>query len=183
MIAFKVRLNYHPLTVAGADEMSVLTASITGCFSASGPRGSDFHLHVGGLSRDRGDGEGEHVRWTGDRQLGVGDFVSIEIVETDEASPVLERDRRETSPSIVDGEDVIILLQQEFLLLLEATHDDGLDPNTEDGNLAFRTSKLFQLGLLKPDGDRLIASELGHRFLNNNQPRREFVHRFCVSKG
>lgn len=182
MIAFKVRLNYQPLTVAGAEEMSVLTAIITGTFSDGRPDLSTFHLHVGGLVRGGREEDGEHVRWIPHRKLGVGDFVSVEIVETSEASPIAERHPREPSASVPDGENVIILLQEEFLLLLEATHSEGLDPDSDDRNVAFRTRKLIQLGLLVPDGERLIASELGRRFMDKKQSRREFVHRYSVSE-
>ena len=182
MIAFKVRLNYQPLTVAGAEEMSVLSAHVTGSFSAGRPDLSTLDLHVGGLLRGRGEEESEHVRWIPNRKLAVGDFITIEIVEASEVSPVVERSPRERSASIPDGENVIVLFQQEFLLLLQASHSDGLDPDPDDRNLAFRTNKLLQLGLLVPEGDCLIASELGRRFLDNNQSRHEFVHRYCVSE-
>jgi hypothetical protein len=180
MIAFKVRHNYQPLTVAGDEDMSVLTTHVTAVFGDGLPRGCNLDLHVGGLLKKDRDSDGEHVKWTSDRRLGVGDFISIEIVETEEVSPIVERRPSEPSPGILDGEDVITLLQQEFILLLIASQRGGIEKDAEDQHAAFRAGKLLQLGLLVSAGDRLLASDLGRRFLNENKSRMEIVHRYRI---
>ncbi len=89
MIGLAVYLNGKKLTVAGAEDLSVLNAIV----DALGPlgkktarirRSSRVHLHlsVGGLT-GRPDGlEDEHLSWVGLRPLRVGDTVSVRIVRT-----------------------------------------------------------------------------------------------------
>lgn len=182
MIAFKVRLNYQLLTVAGAEDMGVLSAILSGSFSASFPEGHHCTLHVGGLSRDKSSERGEFRDWVGHRRLTVGDFVSIEIVEAAEASPVVERRPAKRSPSIVEYEDVITLLTGEYLLLLHASKEEGVDLSKEDRSAASQAARLIELGLLAQRGGKVFASELGFKFLNNNETEREFVHRYRVPK-
>lgn len=98
MFGFQVAVNDEaPITGAAAD-LYVLTAVV----GASGNLGrlatparrdqaQDFRLSLGGLtSRQLGDGD-EHLHWLNREDLAVGDRVSIQIVETTEASVPAER--------------------------------------------------------------------------------------------
>ena len=89
MIGLAVYLNGKKLTVAGAEDLSVLNAIV----DALGPLGKKtarirrsrrvyLHLSVGGLT-GRPDGlEDEHLSWVGLRPLRIGDTVSVRIVRT-----------------------------------------------------------------------------------------------------
>ena len=182
MIAFKVRLNYQLLAVAGAEDMSVLSAIMTASFNDGFPDGCHCRLHVGGLSRGDASGPAEHLEWAPHRNLAVGDFVSIEIVETDEASPIVERRPAERSPTIEDGEDVITLLSQEYLLLLHASQAEGIDLDGQEHIAVARARRLIELGLLVQRGENAVASDLGLEFLKHNKTEREFVHRHRVPR-
>ena len=97
MIAIEVSLNDEFLAVAGAADLSVLSAII----SASGKLGPESHgtkgrkednrlyLRVGGLT-SRGEGvTDEHPIWVDHETLSVGDCVTVRIVDVLEAdSPV-----------------------------------------------------------------------------------------------
>jgi hypothetical protein len=94
MIGLVVYLNRKKLTVAGAEDLSVLNAIV----SAAGKLGKstvrlnrsrspDLHLSVGGLTNRGGGVEDEHLRWVRLRPLRVGDRISVRIVRIDRADP------------------------------------------------------------------------------------------------
>lgn len=93
MIALAVYLNGKKLTVAGAEDLSVLHAIV----NAIGPLGKNtarkkragriyLHLSVGGLTGRPKGMEDEHLRWVRLRRLRVGDRVSVRIIRTTRAS-------------------------------------------------------------------------------------------------
>jgi hypothetical protein len=90
MIGLAVYLNGKRMTVAGADDLCVLNAIVNavGELGAStvrvGKRRSvDLHLSVGGLTRRAEGKQDEHLRWTKQRRLKIGDKISVQIVQTD----------------------------------------------------------------------------------------------------
>ena len=90
MIGLAVYLNGKKLTVAGAEDLSVLNAIVTAAGELGkstarlGKRRSlNLHLHVGGLTHRRGGAEDEHLRWINLRPLRVNDRISVRIVRTD----------------------------------------------------------------------------------------------------
>lgn len=93
MIAVEVSLNNEILTVAGSDELSVLSA-VVNATGRLGPKshGTKFEddtfnlsMRVGGLT-SRGDGlEDEHPVWVERTELSVGDIVTVRLVEVSEA--------------------------------------------------------------------------------------------------
>jgi hypothetical protein len=93
MIGLAVYLNGKKLTVAGAEDLSVLNAIV----SAAGGLGKstallgkrrslNLHLSVGGLTNRGGGVEDEHLRWISLRPLRVDDRISVRIVRTDRPS-------------------------------------------------------------------------------------------------
>jgi hypothetical protein len=92
MIAFEVKLNEELLTIAGANDLSVLTAIITavgklGIASAgAAQRESNYELEltVGGLTSRSGGAPNEHLDWS-KRTLKRGDVVTVKLVEVDAA--------------------------------------------------------------------------------------------------
>jgi len=91
MIALKVAKNGARLCLAGAEDMGILTANVV----ASGVLGTkskksredqaiDFRMRVGGLTA-RHDAPDDHLNWSEGVELGIGDRIEIEIVETVEA--------------------------------------------------------------------------------------------------
>ncbi|AMV22495.1 hypothetical protein [Planctomyces sp. SH-PL14] len=182
MIALKVRLNYQLLTIAGAEDLSVLSAILSGSVRDGVPQDHHFRLHVGGLSRSDASGQAEHREWSSPRNLTVGDFLTVEIVEADEASPVVERRPAKRSLSSKEGADVITLLSHEYLLLLHASRTEGIDLNEEDLGAVLRANRLIELGLLTQREEKVFASDLGLAFLNHNETESEFVHRYRVPR-
>ena len=97
MIAVEVSLNNEILTVAGSDELSVLSATVNAT-GKLGPKsqGTKFKnqdhnlsLRVGGLT-SRGDGlEDEHPVWVERTELSVGDVVTFRLVEASEADAAI----------------------------------------------------------------------------------------------
>ena len=93
MIAVEVRLNDKKLTVAGSDDLCVLS-TIVNATGKLGPKshGTNFQdsehnlsLRVGGLT-SRGDGQDdEHPVWVERTELTVGDVVTVRLVEVAEA--------------------------------------------------------------------------------------------------
>jgi hypothetical protein len=96
MFALKVHLNDEQPIVAGAEDLGVLSAIVT-CAGALGalshPFGSsekqDFNCQVGGRTRRAPGIANEHLSWLQRWDLKVGDRVTIEIVETNRADPVV----------------------------------------------------------------------------------------------
>jgi hypothetical protein len=110
MLVLRVQVNQEPPVVAGAQDLGVLNAIVTGVGklgAESHPsrpdEPPDIHLSLGGLTaRASGSGD-EHLRWVSHRDLNVGDRVIVEILEAPYADPVesghaakqRERDERE----------------------------------------------------------------------------------------
>jgi hypothetical protein len=100
MIALRVRLNGTLLFVAGADDLAVLNTIV----NAVGNLGSktkkhrdeppDVYLSVGGLT-SRLEGPDEHLRWTEQRPLQMGDKVEVEIIETSDVDEPTARKKAE----------------------------------------------------------------------------------------
>ena len=95
MLAFRVQLNAQQPVVGGADDLGVLTTTITAVGklgSTSRPRRAiedfDIHLRLGGLT-SRGPGiQDDHLVWFEDYDLKPGDKVSLEVIEAAAADPV-----------------------------------------------------------------------------------------------
>lgn len=93
MIAVEVSLNGEKLTVAGSDELAVLS-TIVNASGKLGPKShgtkfedSDYNLsmRVGGLT-SRGDGqEDEHPVWVERTQLSIGDVVTVKLIEVSDS--------------------------------------------------------------------------------------------------
>ena len=100
MIAFEVKINGNKKIIAGQDDLSVLSASIT----AVGQLGSktthkkgtpEIGISVGGLEETNN----THPFWTRDT-LNIGDVINIKIIETDNP------DKPETSLEQIKSEQV-----------------------------------------------------------------------------
>jgi hypothetical protein len=90
MIALAVYLNGKKLTVAGAEDLSVLNAIVTAVGKlgkSTAPLGKGrlphLHLSVGGLTNRGGGLDDEHLGWIRLQSLSVGDKISVRIVRTD----------------------------------------------------------------------------------------------------
>ena len=83
MKAFEVSKNGRYLLTAGIGVEGVIVAGVnwTGS-SPPRPVGGEFSFHVGGLDSDTG----ESVVWSVPK-VGVGDEITVKIVETDQISP------------------------------------------------------------------------------------------------
>jgi len=89
MHALKVRINDEAPVIAGADDLSVLSAAIScvgklGNSSQSGREGepADLFITVGGLTARAPEVPDEHFKWVSQRPLKIGDVISVEVLET-----------------------------------------------------------------------------------------------------
>ena len=98
MIALEIFVNGRKVSLAGAEDLSVLTGIVNavGKLGKKASRGKKAHgksndlwLTVGGLT-DRADGSlNEHLRWVAHKKLKIGDRVEIRICKATVAdSPV-----------------------------------------------------------------------------------------------
>lgn len=104
MIRFEVVINDEPKLVVGLDEMAVLSAILTYKATKSETEAialeelsDDLHLSVGGLIT-HGQNDNEHLDWV-KRSLTVGDTVTIRIVDSDQVTAPIKRER--SDPDLV----------------------------------------------------------------------------------
>lgn len=106
MIAFEVLLNGKRICVAGAEDLSVLSTTIT----AAGKLGTktvprrpdetfDIHYHVGGLTSRPDPTKDVHVRWKSVEPLMVGDVLEVRVIETSKADRARSRKKAERKQS------------------------------------------------------------------------------------
>lgn len=98
MKAFEIRLNGKQLLVAGTTGQGNVLSTVVTWTSVSppSPPSGEFHFHVGGVDGDTG----EHVGWSVPK-VGVGDEITIKIVESDRSDP---ENWRRTFPTPTPGE-------------------------------------------------------------------------------
>ncbi|MFO1021433.1 MAG: hypothetical protein U0903_12160 [Planctomycetales bacterium] len=92
MIALEVTLNGKRICVAGAEDLEVLTTSITAggklgkkTLSAGPDETCTFSYHVGGLTGRKDPKKDVHLGWKTDITLKVGDVIRVQLVETAKA--------------------------------------------------------------------------------------------------
>lgn len=98
MLALRVQINEGEAVTGGAEDLAVLTASVSfaGRLGPKTDRGRQSrelhgHCHLGGLT-SRGElGSDEHLDWISLQEVKVGDRIVIEVIETDDPSPVIDR--------------------------------------------------------------------------------------------
>jgi len=101
MIAFEVSLNGKRVCVAGAEDLGVLSAHVT-ALGKLGKRtvpyrpdetSGEIHYSIGGLTSRPKPLADVHLRWQSDRQLKVGDVVSVRVIETKKADRASSRSK------------------------------------------------------------------------------------------
>lgn len=93
MYALKIQINDEAPIIAGADDLSVLNATVN-CVgklgSASRPmredEPADLFISVGGLTSRASDVPDEHLNWISQKPLRIGDLISIEVLDTPNAN-------------------------------------------------------------------------------------------------
>ena len=106
MIVFEIFLNGRPVARAGAKDLSVLSAHVTGvgtlgpATKGKGLKGRDLHMSIGGLT-SREQRPDEHVSWVSVRHLKVGDEVHVKITESTRADKPGSRKRANRKPDPV----------------------------------------------------------------------------------
>jgi hypothetical protein len=105
MIAFDISLNGERLSLAGRDDLCVLTFFL----DAGGACGNETHMEglplegcdvscaVNGASSKPSSTDEEGIDWVPSRRLVVGDCVTVKIIETDTASPPVARNGADDS--------------------------------------------------------------------------------------
>jgi len=99
MFALRLTINKREPVVAGAEDLSVLSAtlSLVGRLGSAtvnpGSGKPNMHVQLGGLTSRPGRRPDEHLRWLPFTHLRVGDRVVVEIIETDKVGRVVERSK------------------------------------------------------------------------------------------
>ena len=99
MYALRLTINKRKPVVAGAEDLSVLSAILSltgrlGSLTADRDRAKpNMHVHLGGLTARRGNRPDEHLNWLPHTKLKLGDRVLVEIVETDRAGRIVKRSK------------------------------------------------------------------------------------------
>lgn len=104
MYALKVSINDEPPVVGGAADLGVLLASVA-CNGFLGSKSHlgrtketpDFEFRLGGLTSRAPGNQNESLVWLQRRDIRVGDRVSIEIVQVDEANNTISETEVERS--------------------------------------------------------------------------------------
>lgn len=103
MVAFEVTLNGKRICIAGADDLSVLSTSV----SAGGKLGKktvpprtgeetfDIYYSVGGLTSRPDPATDVHVNWKSVAPLKVGDVIQVRILETGKVDRARSRKKAE----------------------------------------------------------------------------------------
>ncbi len=97
MIAIEVSLNNEVITVAGSEELGVLSAVVNAIgrlgSKSQGTRNNDteyqLSLRVGGLTSREDGVEDEHPVWIDRDEVSVGDVVTIKLIEVSDADPAV----------------------------------------------------------------------------------------------
>ena len=101
MIAFEVRLNGKRLCIAGAEDLSVLSAVVTACGKLGrktvparpDEKGGEIHMHIGGLTARQDPTKDVHIRWNKTTFLKNGDVIEVRILETDKVDRPTSRSK------------------------------------------------------------------------------------------
>lgn len=96
MLCFEVIINNELRIIAGLDEIRVLTAILSHRAADpedEGDKDDELRLSVGGLI-DHGKYDYEDLDWI-KRDLKIGDAITIRIVESDEVTPPIRRERQD----------------------------------------------------------------------------------------
>jgi len=96
MYALKVTINDGPAVIGGTEDLGVLSAILT-CTGKLGAQShpsredetQDFTFRLGGLTSRAPGAIDEHLDWLSLWELKVGDKVTVEIIETDIADPII----------------------------------------------------------------------------------------------
>jgi hypothetical protein len=108
MLAIEVELNGQRLTVAGANDLSVLTAHVSAVgllgeetveFRPTKGGPNDVKLHVSGLTSRAGSRQA-HIEWIPNVALKLGDAVTFRVVEVQKAAPPVESKRTPTTAEL-----------------------------------------------------------------------------------
>jgi hypothetical protein len=104
MIALEVTLNGKRICVAGAEDLAVLTTSVSAVGKlgkktvAARPdeTGGEIHYSVGGLTARPDPERDVHLRWKSVAPLRVGDVIQVRVLEADKADR--PRSRQKAKP-------------------------------------------------------------------------------------
>jgi hypothetical protein len=134
MLAVQIKINGKRLTVAGAEDLSVLSAIVsatgrlgrkTADFQKS-RRKPDIWLSSGGLTARSGGVPDEHLHWIRHRLLKVGDRVSIRVVDVARADrPSSSSPSRNKTPT-ADGRAFFKAVKAQYMKLRRQYEGRGL---------------------------------------------------------
>lgn len=121
MIALRLTINDGEPVVAGAEDLSVLSAMVTltgklGKRTVDPGKGKpDMFARVGGLTSRAGARPDEHLNWTPHISLQVGDRVVVEVIQAGRAHRVVER--RSAGRKTMDEREYFKELKKRYLEL------------------------------------------------------------------
>jgi len=98
MLAFRIEVDGEPFVMAGVEDWSTLSfAVVAGRRIAGRDDADDLHVALGGMAGAGRDAPLDHVRWRRIEPT-LGSRISLEIVETDQADPPIDRFGADAEP-------------------------------------------------------------------------------------
>jgi len=149
MLAIEVEVNGKRLAIAGAKDLSVLSAGISATgllgpqtfeFRKTPNRAPNIHLRAGGLT-SRKSAPDEHLNWIDHLELKPGDTVTLRLVEVQEAdAPTNASPAVDKSPS-ADERAYFKMLEEQYLRLREKYKKRGLTTRSRPTRRKRRAAK------------------------------------------
>ena len=100
MIAFEVTLNGKRVCIAGAEDLGVLSVSLSACgrlgkktVPARPEETCDIFYSVGGLTSRRNAKKDVHLDWKSIEPLSPGDIIQVRVIETEKVDRAKSRSK------------------------------------------------------------------------------------------
>jgi hypothetical protein len=149
VLAIEVEVNGKRLALAGAKDLSVLSAGISATgllgpetfeFRKTPNRPPNIHLRVGGLTSRKAIPD-EHLNWIDHLELKPGDTVTLRVVEVHQAdAPANSSAAVDKSPS-ADERAYFKMLEEQYLRLRKKFQKRGLTARTRPTRRKRRAAK------------------------------------------
>ncbi len=111
MKGFTILVNGQKVATIGIGDSGVLIAAVHWASGRPAEIGGEFHMMLGGLDNTVGE-HGEHLRWPAP-PLGVGDEVTIRLVEVGQVDPPAHREPSSPlSPELLAQAGIAELLEE-----------------------------------------------------------------------
>jgi len=149
VLAIEVHFNGQRLGLAGARDLSVLTAHVSAVgllgpetveFRKGKDGAPDIHLRVGGLTARRSPPD-EHLTWFENFEVKPGDIVTFRVIDVPEADAPREFSKAKGRTASSDERAYFRQLKKEYLRLSKKFEQHGLTARSRTTRRKRRASK------------------------------------------